>query len=135
MNTKKKVYTFYIAIIVLAVLAMMVFDLNLVARSILCLIVFFCLLIMRSIRNAYQMPDDIDPDTMQPVGSVLGTEKEVTNIQTDYSTNIDLYLHLLIEADEALSNDPGIDQMSPSYNIQLNRYIAERLESLQAHKQ
>lgn len=131
MNTKKKVYTFYIAIIVLAVLAMMVFDLNLVARSILCLIVFFCLLIMRSIQNAYQMPDDIDPDTMQPVGSVLGTEKEVTHTQTDHSTNIDLYLRLLIEADEALSKDPEIDQMSPSYNIQLNRYIARRLESLE----
>ena len=131
MNTKKKVYTFYIAIIVLAVLAMMVFDLNLVAKSILCLIVFFCLLIMRSIQNAYQMPDDIDPDTVQPVGSVLGTEKEVTHTQTDYSTNIDLYLRLLIEADEALSKDPDIDQMSPSYNIQLNRYIAQRLESLE----
>ena len=131
MNTKKKVYTFYIAIIVLAVLAMMFFDLNLVAKSILCLIVFFCLLIMRSIRNAYQMPDDIDPDTMQPVGSVLGTEKEVTHTQTDYGTNIDLYLRLLIEADEALSKDPDIDQMSPSYNIQLNRYIAQRLESLE----
>lgn len=131
MNTKKKVYTFYIAIIVLAVLAMMVFDLNLVAKSILCLIVFFCLLIMRSIQNAYQMPDDIDPDTMQPVGSIPGTEKEVTHTQTDYSTNIDLYLRLLIEADEALSKDPDIDQMSPSYNIQLNRYIAQRLESLE----
>lgn len=135
MNTKKKVYTFYIAIIVLAVLAMMVFDLNLMAKSILCLIVFFCLLVMRSIRNAYQLPDDIDPDTMQPVGPVSETEEEDSCAQTDYSSNIDLYLHLLIEADEALSNDPGIDQMSPSYNIQLNRYIAERLESLQAHKQ
>ena len=29
MNTKKKVYAFYITIIVLSVLAMMVFDLNL----------------------------------------------------------------------------------------------------------
>ena len=75
MNTKKKVYAFYITIIVLSVLAMMVFDLNLMAKSILCLIVFFCLLVMRSIRNAYQLPDDIDPDTMQPVGSLLKTEK------------------------------------------------------------
>ncbi len=73
MNTKKKVYAFYITIIALAVLAMMVFDLNLMAKSILCLIVFFCLLVMRSIRNAYQLPDDIDPDTMQPVGSLLKT--------------------------------------------------------------
>lgn len=76
MNTKKKVYAFYIAIIVLAVLAMMVFDLNLMAKSILCLIVFCCLLVMRSIQKAYHMPDDIDPDTMQPIGPVLETEKE-----------------------------------------------------------
>ena len=40
MNTKKKVYAFYITIIALAVLAMMMFDLNLMAKSILCLIVF-----------------------------------------------------------------------------------------------
>ena len=32
------------------------------------------------------------------------------------------YLRLLIEADEKLSKDPEIDQMSPSNNIQLNRY-------------
>ncbi|MGN1220959.1 MAG: hypothetical protein ACI4TU_08470 [Candidatus Cryptobacteroides sp.] len=133
MNTKKKVYAFYITITALAVLAMMVFDLNLMAKSILCLIVFFCLLVMRSIRNAYQLPDDIDPDTMQPVGSVLESEKEVTEAQSDHSSNIDLYLRLLIEADEKLSKDPEIDQMSPSYNIQLNRYIAERLESLETH--
>lgn len=134
MNTKKKVYAFYIAIIVLAVLAMMVFDLNLMAKSILCLIVFCSLLVMRSIQKAYHMPDDIDPDTMQPVGPVLETEKEDSCAQTDHSSNIDLYLHLLIEADEALSNDPEIDQMSPSYNIQLNRYIAERLDSLKTQK-
>ena len=119
---------------VLAVLAMMVFDLNLMAKSILCLVVFFCLLVMRSIQKAYQMPDDIDPDTMQPVGPVLETKKEDSCAQTDHSSNIDLYLHLLIEADEALSNDPEIDQMSPCYNIQLNRYIAERLDSLETQK-
>ena len=111
---------------------MMVFDLNLMAKSILCLIVFFCLLVMRSIRNAYQLPDDIDPDTMQPVGSLLKTEKEDTLAQTDHGSNVDLYLRLLIEADEKLSKDPEINQMSPSYNIQLNRYIAARLESLES---
>ena len=132
MNTKKTVYAFYITIIALAVLAMMVFDLNLMAKSILCLIVFFCLLVMRSIRNAYQLPDDIDPDTMQPVGSLLKTEKEDIHAQTDHGSNVDLYLRLLIEADEKLSKDPEIDQMSPSYNIQLNRYIAARLESLES---
>ena len=129
MNTKKKVYVFYMSIIVLSVLAMMVFDLNLMAKSILCLIVFFCLLVMRSIQNAYQLPDDIDPDTMQPVGSLLKTEKEDIHA---HGSNVDLYLRLLIEADEKLSKDPEIDQMSPSYNIQLNRYIAARLESLES---
>lgn len=43
---------------------------------------------------------------------------------------MDLYLRLLIEADEELAKDPTIDQMSTSYNIQLNNRIAERLESL-----
>ena len=43
---------------------------------------------------------------------------------------MDLYLRLLIEADEELAKDPIIDQMSTSYNIQLNNRIAERLESL-----
>lgn len=105
MNTKKKVYAFYITIIALAVLAMMVFELNLMAKSILCLIVFFCLLVMRSIRNAYQLPDDIDPDTMQPVGSLLKTEKEDIHAQTDHGSNVDLYLRLLIEADEKLSKE------------------------------
>lgn len=111
---------------------MMVFDLNLMAKSILCLIVFLCLLVMRSIQNAYQIPDDIDSDTMQPVGSLLKTEQEDIHAQTDHGSNVDLYLRLLIEADEKLSKDPEIDQMSPSYNIQLNRYIAARLESLES---
>ena len=43
---------------------------------------------------------------------------------------MDLYLRLLIEADEELAKDSTVDQMSPSYNIQLNNRIAERLESL-----
>ena len=43
---------------------------------------------------------------------------------------MDLYLRLLIEADEELAKDPTVDQMSPSYNIQLNNRIADRLESL-----
>ena len=89
-NTKKKVYAVYLTIIALPVPAMMEFDLNLMARSILCLIVFFCLLVMRSIRNAYHLPDDIDPDTMQPVGSLLKTEKEDIHAQTDHGSNVEL---------------------------------------------
>lgn len=48
----------------------------------------------------------------------------------DHNSNVDLYLRLLIEADEELAKAPTVDQMSPSYNIQLNNRIAERLESL-----
>jgi len=47
---------------------------------------------------------------------------------------VDLYLRLLIEADEELAKDATVDQMSPSYNIQLNNRIAERLESLDRDK-
>ena len=47
---------------------------------------------------------------------------------------MDLYLRLLIEADEELVKDPTVDQMSPSYNFQLNNRIAERLESLDKDK-
>ena len=50
------------------------------------------------------------------------------------NSNVDLYLRLLIEADEELAKDPTIDQMSLSYNIQLNNRIAERLESLDRDK-
>lgn len=33
-------------------------------KSIVCLILFPFLLIMRSVQSAYQIPDDIDPDTL-----------------------------------------------------------------------
>ena len=134
MTTKKKVYTFYISVILLAVLAMMTFELNIVAKSILCLLVFCSLMVIRWVQKAYVLPDDIDPDTMQPVPPVV-KPKEIENVEeVDHSSNVDLYLRLLIEADEKLSNDPDVDQMSPTYNIQLNRYIAERLETLYATK-
>lgn len=130
MTAKRKVYTFYITVILLAVVAMMVFNLNIVAKAILCLVVFFCLLVMRSIQHAYPLPDDIDPDTMKPVKPITMPEHIQETGEADRNDNVDLYLRLLIEADEELSRDPDIDQMSPSYNIQLNRRIAERLESL-----
>ena len=134
MTTKKKVYTFYISVILLAVLAMMTFELNIVAKSILCLLVFCSLMVIRCVQKAYVLPDDIDPDTMQPVPPVV-KPKEIENVEeVDHSSNVDLYLRLLIEADEKRSNDPDVDQMAPTYNIQLNRYIAERLETLYATK-
>ena len=48
----------------------------------------------------------------------------------DHNSNVDLYLRLLIEADEELAKDPTIDQMPRTYKIHLNNRIAERLESL-----
>ena len=83
-----------------------------------------------SIQTAYQLPDDIDPDTMQPIDKSVDTSAAVTTEKLGCNSNVDLYLRLLIEADEELAKDPTIDQMSPSYNIQLNNRIAERLESL-----
>lgn len=130
MSTKRKVYTFYIIAILVMVLVLMLFDLNIIAKAIVGLMIVFCIFVMRSIQTAYQLPDDIDPDTMlliEPHGkstAAMPTEK------LDHNSNVDLYLRLLIEADKELAKDPTIDQMSPSYNIQLNNRIAERLESL-----
>jgi hypothetical protein len=109
---------------------MMVFNLNIMAKAILCLVVLFCLLVMRSIQHAYPLPDDIDPDTMEPVKPITMPKQEEVKEKADHNDSVDLYLRLLIETDEELSKDPNVDQMSPSYNIQLNRRIAERLESL-----
>lgn len=134
MSTKRKVYTFYIIAILVMVLVLMLFDLNIMAKAIVGLMIVFCIFVMRSIQTTYQLPDDIDPDTMlliKPHGkstAAMPTEK------SDHNSNVDLYLRLLIEVDEELAKDPTIDQMSPSYNIQLNNRIAERLESLDRDK-
>lgn len=125
MSTKRKVYTFYIIAILVMVLVLMLFDLNIMAKAIVGLMIVFCIFVMRSIQTAYQLPNDIDPDTMLPIETHgMPTEK------LDHNSNVDLYLRLLIEADEELAKDSTVDQMSPSYNIQLNNRIAERLESL-----
>lgn len=130
MSTKRKVYTFYIISILVMVLVLMLFDLNIMAKAIVGLMIVFCIFVMRSIQTAYQLPDDIDPDTMQPIDTSVNTSAAVQTEKLDHNSNVDLYLRLLIEADEELAKDSTIDQMSPSYNIQLNNRIAERLESL-----
>lgn len=130
MSTKRKVYTFYIIAILVMVLVLMLFDLNIMAKAIVGLMIVFCIFVMRSIQTAYQFPDDIDPDTMLPIDTSVNTSAAVPTAKLDHNSNVDLYLRLLIEADEELAKDPTIDQMSPSYNIQLNNRIAERLESL-----
>lgn len=130
MSTKRKVYTFYIIAILVMVLVLMLFNLNIMAKAIVGLMIVFCIFVMRSIQTAYQLPDDIDPDTMLPIDTSVNTSAAVQTEKIDHNSNVDLYLRLLIEADEELAKDPTVDQMSPSYNIQLNNRIAERLESL-----
>lgn len=130
MSTKRKVYTFYIIAILVMVLALMLFNLNIIAKSIIGLLIVFCIFVMRSIQTAYQLPDDIDPDTMQPIDAHVKLPEAMPKEKLDHDSHVDLYLRLLIEADEELAKDPSVDQMSPSYNIQLNNRIAERLESL-----
>ena len=132
MSTKRKVYTFYIVAILVMVL--MLCNLNIMAKAIVGLLIVFCIFVMRSIQTAYQLPDDIDPDTMQPIDTSVNTSAAVQMEKLDHNSNVDLYLRLLIEADEELAKDPTIDQMSPSYNVQLNNRIAERLESLDRDK-
>lgn len=134
MSTKRKVYTFYIIAILVMVLVLMLCNLNIMAKAIVGLMIIFCIFLMRSIQTAYQLPDDFDPDTMLPIDTSVNTSAAVQTEKLDHNSNVDLYLRLLIEADEELAKDPTIDQMSPSYNIQLNNRIAERLESLDKDK-
>ena len=118
MSTKRKVYTFYIIAILVMVSALMLFNLNIIAKTIIGLLIVFCIFVMRSIQTAYHLDTSVN------------TSAAVPTAKLDHNSNVDLYLRLLIEADEELVKDPTIDQMSPSYNIQLNNRIAERLESL-----
>lgn len=134
MSTKRKVYSFYIIAILVMVLVLMLCNLNIMAKAIVGLMIVFCIFVMRSIQTSYQLPDDIDPDTMLPIDTSVNTSAAVQTEKIDHNSNVDLYLRLLIEADEELAKDPTIDQMSPSYNIQLNNRIAERLESLDKDK-
>lgn len=134
MNTNKKIYVFYFTVILLAVLAMMVFDLNIIFKAILCLLIFFCLMVMRSIKRAYDLADDIAPDTLETVAP-LADEYVTGEEKRSHESNLDFYLNLLIETDEELSDDSSVDQKSFSYNVRLNRRIAERLESILRKKQ
>lgn len=134
MSTKRKVYTFYIIAILVMVSVLMLFDLNIMAKAIVGLMIVFCIFVMRSIQTAYQLPDNIDPDTMQPIEPHANMNASMPKEKLDHNSHVDLYLRLLIEADEELAKDPTVDQMSPSYNIQLNNRIAERLESLDRDK-
>lgn len=52
MSTKRKVYTFYIIAILVMVLVLMLFDLNIMAKAIVGLMIVFCIFVMRSIQTA-----------------------------------------------------------------------------------
>lgn len=49
MSTKRKVYTFYIIAILVMVSALMLFNLNIIAKAIIGLLIVFCIFVMRSI--------------------------------------------------------------------------------------
>lgn len=134
MSTKRKVYTFYIVAILVMVLVLMLCNLNIMAKAIVGLMIVFCIFVMRSIQTAYQLPDDIDPDTMLPIEPHDKSTAAMSTGKLGHNSNVNLYLRILIEADEELANDPTVDQMSPSYNIQLNNRIAEQLDSLDKGK-
>lgn len=51
MSTKRKVYTFYIIAILVMVLVLMLFDLNIMAKAIVGLMIVFCIFVMRSIQT------------------------------------------------------------------------------------
>lgn len=100
MSTKRKVYTFYIIAILVMVLVLMLFDLNIMAKAIVGLMIVFCIFVMRSIQTAYQLPDDIDPDTMLPIETHGKSPEAMPTEKLDHNSNVDLYLRLLIEADK-----------------------------------
>ena len=98
MNTNRKIYVFYFTVILLAVLAMMVFDLNIIIKAILCFLIFSCLMVMRSIKRAYDLADDIDPDTLDKMTS-LTDDYAIGDEKRNHDSNLDSYLNLLIETD------------------------------------
>ena len=133
----KGVYIFYSVIIALCILALFVFNLNIYAKAVLCTLVFLCVCIMRSLKNAMILPPDIDPNTMQKVEDAEYVEAETVEKPTEETDStikagsaIDTYLALLIETDEELSSDPSVDTSSPSYNMLLNHRISMKLDAM-----
>lgn len=109
MSTKRKVYTFYIVAILVMVLVLMLCNLNIMAKAIVGLMIVFCIFVMRSIQTAYQLPDDIDPDTMLPIETHGKSPEAMPTEKLDHNSNVYLYLRLLIEADEELAKDSTVD--------------------------
>lgn len=132
MTTKGKVYSFYSIVIAILILALMVFNLNIYAKAVICFFILACLLVMRSVQKAWVLPPNINPDTMEPVkpfgSGELIEDAEVVESQL-HNDNIDTYLNLMLRADKELSDDPSVDKDSPSYNNLLNARISELLSA------
>lgn len=113
MNTNRKIYVFYFTVILLAVLAMMVFDLNIIIKAILCFLIFSCLMVMRSIKRAYDLADDVDPDTLEKVTS-LTDDYAIGDEKRNHDSNLDFYLNLLIKILK-----PFFHQLAMNHPVQL----------------
>ena len=126
-SSLKGVYMFYSVVITLCILALFVFDLNIYAKAVLCTLVFLCVLIMRSLKKAIIQPPTIEqePASEDAPFPMMGTSSTV-----EHGGAIDLYLTLLIETDEEMSNDPTIDKSAPNYNNLLNHRIGLKLDAM-----
>ncbi len=116
------------------VCVLMLCNLNIMAKAIVGLMIVFCIFVMRSIQTAYQLPDDIDPDTMLAIEPHGKLSEAMPTEKLDHNSNVDL---ISVFSSRLMKNwrmTLPIDQKSPSYNFQLNNRIAERLESLDKDK-
>ena len=132
MTTKGKVYSFYSIVIVLLILALMLFNLNIYAKAVICFFIIACLLVMRSVQKAWMLPPDFNPytwQTMSPMAIDKQEEKGMDMKSSTHSDNIDAYLSLVIRADMELSENPCVDKESSTYNWLLNARISEYLHA------
>ena len=82
---------------------------------------------MRSLKKAIILP----PATEQEPASETAPSPTVdTDPTVEHGGAVDLYLTLLIETDEELSNDPTIDKSAPNYNNLLNHRIGMKLDAM-----
>ena len=130
MTTKGKVYSFYSIVIVLLILALMVFNLNIYAKAVICFFIITCLMVMRSVQKAWLLPPDFNPYSLQTMSPMAIGKQEGNDVEMEsrtHSDNIDAYLDLVIRADRELSENPCIDKDSATYNRLLNARISEYL--------
>ena len=130
MTTKGKVYSFYSIVIVLLILALMLFNLSIYAKAVICFFIITCLMVMRSVQKAWLLPPDFNPYSLQTMSPMAIGKQEGNDVEMEsrtHSDNIDAYLGLVIRADRELSENPCIDKDSATYNRLLNARISEYL--------